>query len=44
MLKQGGIISIQDNEYEIKRTENKFRNSKGEYEAAAKPHKASDWE
>jgi len=44
MLKQGGIISIQGNEYEIKRTENKFRNSKGEYETAAKPHKASDWE
>ena len=44
MLKQGGIISIQGNEYEIKRTENKFRNSKGEYETAAKPHKDSDWE
>ena len=44
MLKQGGIFTIRGNEYEIKRTENKYRNSKGEYEAAAKPHKDSDWE
>ncbi len=44
MLKQGGIITIQNNEFEIKRTENKYRNSKGEFEVAAKPHKDSDWE
>ena len=44
MLKQGGKFSIQGNEFEIKRKEYKFRNSRGEYEAAAKPHRNEDWE
>ena len=38
ILKQGGKITIQGKPFEIIRTENKFRNSKGEYESAAKPH------
>ena len=44
MLKQGGKFSIQGNEFEIKTKEYKFRNSRGEYEAAAKPHRNEDWE
>tara|TARA_B100000989_G_scaffold294905_1_gene274874 strand:- start:6821 stop:7081 length:261 start_codon:yes stop_codon:yes gene_type:complete len=44
MLKQGGKFTIQGNEFEIKRKEYKFRNSRGEYEEAAKPHRAEDWE
>ena len=44
MLKQGGIFSIQGNEFEIKRKEYKFRNSRGEYEEAARPHRNEDWE
>ena len=44
MLKQGGKFSIQGNEFEIKRKEYKFRNSRGEYEVAAKPHRNEDWE
>ncbi len=43
MLKQGGKITIQGNPFEIIRTENKFRNSKGEYESAAKPHNPDQW-
>jgi DNA invertase Pin-like site-specific DNA recombinase len=44
MLKQGGTFTMQGKEFEIKRTENKWRNSKGEYETAAKPHRKEDWE
>ena len=44
MLKQGGKFSIQGNEFEIKRKEYKFRNSRGEYEEAARPHRNEDWE
>ena len=43
MLKQGGTFTMQGKEFEIKRTENKWRNSKGEYEAAAKPHNPDQW-
>jgi hypothetical protein len=43
MLKQGGKITIQGKPFEIVRTENKFRNSKGEYESAAKPHNPDQW-
>ena len=43
MLKQGGKLKIRDKEFEIKRTENKYRNSKGEYESAAKPHNPDQW-
>ncbi len=44
MLKQGGTFTIQGKEFEVKRTENKWRNSKGEYESAAKPHRPEDWQ
>ncbi len=44
MLKQGGKFTVQDNKFEIKRYEYKQRNSKGEFEEAAKPHRAEDWE
>ena len=44
MLKQGGTFFMQGKEFEIRREENKFRNSKGDYEEAAKPHRAKDWE
>ncbi len=43
MLKQGGTFTIQGKEFEVKRTENKYRNSKGEYESAAKPHNPDQW-
>ena len=43
ILKQGGKITIQGKPFEIIRTENKFRNSKGEYESAAKPHNPDQW-
>jgi hypothetical protein len=43
MLKQGGNFLIQGKEFEVKRTENKYRNSKGEYESAAKPHNPDQW-
>ena len=43
MLKQGGKITIQGKPFEIIRSENKFRNSKGEYESAAKPHNPDQW-
>ena len=32
MLKQGGKLKIKNLEFEIQRTENKYRNRKGEYE------------
>jgi len=44
MLKQGGTFTIQGKEFEIKRTENKWRNSKGEFESAAKPHNPDQWQ
>jgi hypothetical protein len=43
MLKQGGKITIQGKPFEIVREENKWRNSKGEYELAAKPHNPDQW-
>ena len=43
MLKQGGKLKIKNLEFEIQRTENKYRNSKGEYESAAKPHNPDQW-
>jgi|TARA_Y100000034_G_scaffold124612_1_gene173020 hypothetical protein len=36
ILKQGGIIRIQGNKYEIKRIEYKFRNSRGVFEKPIK--------
>jgi len=44
MLQQGGKLTVQGNEFDIQKMEYKFRNSRGEYETAAKPHKDSDWE
>ena len=44
MLQQGGKLTIQGNEFKIIKKEYKFRNSRGEYEAAAKPHRNEDWE
>ena len=44
LLKQGGTFFMQGKEFEIRREENKFRNSKGDYEEAAKPHRDKDWE
>ena len=44
MLQQGGKIRIQGNLYEIIKSEYKVRNSRGEYEDAAKPHRKEDWE
>jgi hypothetical protein len=44
MLKQGGKLTIQGNEFVIARKEYKVRNSRGEYEDAAKPHRKEDWE
>ncbi len=44
MLKQGGTFTIQGKEFEVKRTENKWRNSKGEFESAAKPHNPDQWQ
>ena len=43
MLKQGGTFTMQGKEFEIQRTENKWRNSKGEFESAAKPHNPDQW-
>ena len=43
MLKQGGKLKIKNLEFEIQRTENKYRNSKGEYESPAKPHNPDQW-
>ena len=44
MLQQGGRLTIQGNEFKIVKKEYKFRNSRGEYEAAARPHRNEDWE
>ena len=45
MLQQGGKISIQGKKFEIvKDLKDYARNSKGEYEAPAKPHRNEDWE
>ena len=45
MLQQGGKISIQGKKFEIiKDSKDYARNSKGEYEAMAKPHRKEDWE
>ena len=45
MLQQGGKISIQGKKFEIvKDLKDYARNSKGEYEAMAKPHRKEDWE
>ena len=45
MLQQGGKITIQGKKFEIKKdTKDYARNSKGEYEAMAKPHRKEDWE
>lgn len=44
MLQQGGSLKIKGNKFRIDKYEYKQRNSKGEYEEAAKPHRAEDWE
>ena len=44
MLKQGGKLKIKNQLFEIKKYEYKQRNSKGEFETAAKPHRAEGWE
>ena len=45
MLQQGGKITIQGKKFEIiKDSKDYARNSKGEYEAMAKPHRKEDWE
>tara|TARA_R100000789_G_scaffold91965_1_gene90293 strand:- start:286 stop:546 length:261 start_codon:yes stop_codon:yes gene_type:complete len=44
MLQQGGKIRIQGNLYEIKKSENKIRNSRGDYEPPTMLKKPEDWE
>ena len=44
MLQQGGSLKIKGNKFRIDKYEYKQRNSKGEFEGAAKPHRAEDWE
>ena len=45
MLQQGGTITIQGKKFQIlKDSKDHTRNSKGEFEAAAKPHRKEDWE
>ena len=45
MLQQGGTITIQGKKFQIlKDLKDYARNSKGEYEAPAKPHRQEDWE
>ena len=44
MLQQGGQLTIQGNKFKIEKYEYKQRNSKGEFEEAAKPHRNEDWE
>ena len=44
MLQQGGSLKIKGNKFKINKYEYKQRNSKGEFEEAAKPHRAEDWE
>mgnify|MGYP003648984845 FL=1 len=44
MIKQGGNIKAGGNRYEIKRNENKSRNSKGDYEPPFKQQFIDDYE
>jgi len=44
MLQQGGKIRVQGNLFEIKRTEYKIRNSRGNYEPPTILKKPEDWE
>ena len=44
MLQQGGSLKIKGNKFKINKYEYKQRNSKGEFEEAAKPHRNEDWE
>ncbi len=44
MLQQGGSLKIKGNKFRIDKYEYKQRNSKNEFEEAAKPHRAEDWE
>ena len=44
MLQQGGSLKIKGNKFRIDKYEYKQRNSKGEFEEAAKPHRNEDWE
>ena len=44
MLQQGGSLKIKGNKFKIDKYEYKQRNSKNEFEEAAKPHRAEDWE
>lgn len=44
MLQQGGKIRVQGNLFEIKRTEYKVRNSRGNYEPPTILKKPEDWE
>ena len=44
MLQQGGSLKIKGNKFKINKYEYKQRNSKNEFEEAAKPHRAEDWE
>jgi len=44
MLQQGGKIRIQGNLYEIKKSEYKIRNSRGDYEKPTILKKPEDWE
>ena len=44
MLQQGGSLKIKGNKFRIDKYEYKQRNSKREFEEAAKPHRAEDWE
>ena len=44
MLQQGGKIRVQGNLFEIRKTENRIRNSKGEYESPTILKKPEDWE
>ena len=43
MLQQGGKIRIQGNLYEIKKSEHKVRNSRGDYEKPTILKKPEDW-
>ena len=43
MLQQGGKIRVQGNLFEIRKTENRIRNNKGEYESPTILKKPEDW-
>tara|TARA_R110001592_G_scaffold227939_1_gene484358 strand:+ start:2546 stop:2806 length:261 start_codon:yes stop_codon:yes gene_type:complete len=43
MLKQGGKLKIKNLVFEIKKSESKLRNSKGEYDNPARPHNPDQW-